>query len=146
MFESVGFRLFNLAGVESPRTHWTSLRIVDEKTGAPPKITLVGKDSNTNDCGNSVIACYTYAGTISDTGTAVGITGHASPGALDMPIKGSPSARIAGLANVTFHASSNDWKPHALARNFTPLSSSRNVRPIPSETMIDGMMRLATEM
>ena len=29
MYEAVGFRLFNLAGVESPRTHWISLRIVD---------------------------------------------------------------------------------------------------------------------
>ena len=29
MFEAVGFRLFNLAGVDSPRTHWISLRIVD---------------------------------------------------------------------------------------------------------------------
>jgi hypothetical protein len=29
MFESVGFRLFNLAGVDAPRTHWISLRIVD---------------------------------------------------------------------------------------------------------------------
>ena len=30
MFESVGFRLFNLAGVESPKTHWISFRVVDE--------------------------------------------------------------------------------------------------------------------
>lgn len=30
MFESVGFRLFNLAGVAAPRTHWIQLRIVDE--------------------------------------------------------------------------------------------------------------------
>jgi len=30
MFESVGFRLFNLAGVESPATHWVHLRIIDE--------------------------------------------------------------------------------------------------------------------
>ena len=29
MFEAVGFRLFNLAGVEAPRTHWISLRVVD---------------------------------------------------------------------------------------------------------------------
>jgi hypothetical protein len=29
MFEAVGFRLFNLAGVDAPRTHWISLRIVD---------------------------------------------------------------------------------------------------------------------
>ncbi len=29
MFESVGLRLFNLAGVESPKTHWISLRIID---------------------------------------------------------------------------------------------------------------------
>ena len=31
MFEAVGFRLFNLAGVESPRTHWVQMRFV---TGA----------------------------------------------------------------------------------------------------------------
>jgi hypothetical protein len=29
MFEAVGFRLFNLAGVDAPRTHWISLRIVE---------------------------------------------------------------------------------------------------------------------
>lgn len=29
MIEAVAFRLFNLAGVESPRTHWIQLRIVD---------------------------------------------------------------------------------------------------------------------
>ena len=30
LFEAVGFRLFNLAGVESPATHWLQLRIIDE--------------------------------------------------------------------------------------------------------------------
>jgi hypothetical protein len=30
MFEAVGFRLFNLAGLEAPFTHWTQLRIVDD--------------------------------------------------------------------------------------------------------------------
>ena len=30
MFEAVGFRLFNLAGVAAPRTHWIQLRIVTE--------------------------------------------------------------------------------------------------------------------
>ena len=30
MFEAVGFRLFNLAGVEAPHTHWIQLRIVSE--------------------------------------------------------------------------------------------------------------------
>jgi hypothetical protein len=29
MYEAVGFRLFNLVGVDAPRTHWISLRIVD---------------------------------------------------------------------------------------------------------------------
>ena len=29
MFEAVGFRLFNLAGVEAPDTHWVQLRIID---------------------------------------------------------------------------------------------------------------------
>ena len=30
MFESVGFRLFNIAGVESPKTHWINYRIIDD--------------------------------------------------------------------------------------------------------------------
>lgn len=30
LFEAVGFRLFNLAGVESPATHWRQLRIIDD--------------------------------------------------------------------------------------------------------------------
>jgi hypothetical protein len=36
MFESVGFRLFNLAGVEAPKTHFIHFRIIDEaaETGA----------------------------------------------------------------------------------------------------------------
>jgi hypothetical protein len=35
MFESVGFRLFNLAGVEAPRTHWVHFRIIDGAEEAP---------------------------------------------------------------------------------------------------------------
>jgi len=35
MFESVGFRLFNLAGVTAPHTHWIQLRIIDEAQEAP---------------------------------------------------------------------------------------------------------------
>jgi len=34
MFESVGFRLFNLAGVESPKAHWITLRIIDDAVEA----------------------------------------------------------------------------------------------------------------
>ena len=30
MFEAVGFRLFNLAGIEGPETHWVQLRVIDE--------------------------------------------------------------------------------------------------------------------
>ena len=30
MFEAVGFRLFNLAGVEAPSTHWVQFRVIDE--------------------------------------------------------------------------------------------------------------------
>jgi hypothetical protein len=30
MFESIGFKLFNLAGIEAPRTHFAQLRIVDD--------------------------------------------------------------------------------------------------------------------
>ena len=35
MFESVGFRLFNLAGVPAPRTFWLQLRIIDEAEEQP---------------------------------------------------------------------------------------------------------------
>ena len=35
MFESAGFRLFNLAGVEAPRTHFVQLRIIDEAEENP---------------------------------------------------------------------------------------------------------------
>ena len=36
MFEAVGFKLFELAGVEAPKTHWVHYRIIDEtaETGA----------------------------------------------------------------------------------------------------------------
>ena len=36
MFEAVGFKLFELAGVEAPKTHWVHFRIIDEaaETGA----------------------------------------------------------------------------------------------------------------
>ena len=36
LFEAAGFKLFNLAGVESPKTHWLQFRIIDEldETGA----------------------------------------------------------------------------------------------------------------
>jgi hypothetical protein len=35
LFESVGFRLFNLASVPAPRTHWIQLRIIDEAAETP---------------------------------------------------------------------------------------------------------------
>lgn len=35
MYEAVGFRLFNLVGVDSPRTHWISLRIIDATEEQP---------------------------------------------------------------------------------------------------------------
>jgi len=35
LFESVGFRLFSLAGVDAPRTHWIQLRIIDEAEENP---------------------------------------------------------------------------------------------------------------
>jgi hypothetical protein len=35
LFESVGFRLFNLAGVPAPFTHWVQLRIIDEPQENP---------------------------------------------------------------------------------------------------------------
>jgi len=36
MYESVGFRLFNLVGADAPRTHWISWRIIDEAAESPP--------------------------------------------------------------------------------------------------------------
>ncbi|MCF7709002.1 MAG: lamin tail domain-containing protein [Verrucomicrobia bacterium] len=36
MFEAVGFRLFNMAGVEAPHTHWAQFRVVDEAEEAHP--------------------------------------------------------------------------------------------------------------
>ena len=36
MFEAVGFRLFNLAGIESPHTHWIQFRIIDDAVEANP--------------------------------------------------------------------------------------------------------------
>jgi hypothetical protein len=35
MYESVGFRLFNLAGVPAPKTTWVQLRIIDEPDETP---------------------------------------------------------------------------------------------------------------
>ena len=35
MFEAVGFKLFNLAGVEAPRTHWVHFRIIDGAEESP---------------------------------------------------------------------------------------------------------------
>jgi hypothetical protein len=36
MFEAVGFRLFNLVGVEASKTHWIHFRVVDDATEAGP--------------------------------------------------------------------------------------------------------------
>jgi len=36
MFESVGFRLFNLAGVDSPKTTFVTFRVIDDAAGANP--------------------------------------------------------------------------------------------------------------
>jgi hypothetical protein len=35
MFEALGFRLFNLAGMEASRTHWVHFRIIDEADESP---------------------------------------------------------------------------------------------------------------
>lgn len=35
MYEALGFKVFNLAGVETARTHWVQLRIIDEAEEAP---------------------------------------------------------------------------------------------------------------
>ncbi|NQT89041.1 lamin tail domain-containing protein, partial [bacterium] len=36
MFEAVGFKMFNLAGIEGPKTHWLQFRIVDEAAETGP--------------------------------------------------------------------------------------------------------------
>lgn len=70
-------------------------------------VTLAGPDSTLTDCGATATACYTYTGTIADTGTAYAITGAISPGSQAVKITGTPSAAVAGGTNVDFHASSN---------------------------------------
>src|SRR6185436_8283114 len=35
MFEAVGFKLFNLVGVEAPHTHWVQLRIITDEAENP---------------------------------------------------------------------------------------------------------------
>lgn len=37
MFEAVGLRLFNLAGVPAPWTHWVQLRVISEAEESPPE-------------------------------------------------------------------------------------------------------------
>jgi hypothetical protein len=70
-------------------------------------VTLVEADATLTDCGATATSCYSYTGTISDTGTAYAVTGAISPGAQAIPITGSPQAAISGTASVTFDASSN---------------------------------------
>jgi hypothetical protein len=36
MFEAVGFKLFNLAGIEAPHTHWIQFRVIDDAVEADP--------------------------------------------------------------------------------------------------------------
>jgi hypothetical protein len=71
-------------------------------------ITLLGTAPSSRCQGNnSNQACYEYAGTISDTGTAKALTGTRSPGAQDVPIQGTPTASVKGHASINFDASSN---------------------------------------
>ena len=42
MFEAVAFKLFNLAGVEAPNTHWVHFRIIDEPNEADPRNQYAG--------------------------------------------------------------------------------------------------------
>jgi len=42
MFEAVAFKLFNLAGIEAPNTHWVHFRIIDEPSEANPKDQYAG--------------------------------------------------------------------------------------------------------
>jgi hypothetical protein len=70
-------------------------------------VSLVGNDSTLSDCGEGATSCYTYTGTLKDTGTAHAIAGQISPGAQAVPITGSPNAAMAGHGEYSFHASSN---------------------------------------
>ena len=70
-------------------------------------VTMVAKDSTLTDCGDGATSCYTYKGTIKDTGTAAGINGNLSPGADDVAIANSPTAAIKGVGYFHFHSSSN---------------------------------------
>ncbi len=87
-------------------------------------ITLVGADPTLTDCGDTATTCYAYTGTITDTGTAAAITGKASPGAQDVPIKGSPVATMNGKATVTFDASSNTPNATLVPKTMTGNSES----------------------
>jgi hypothetical protein len=69
-------------------------------------VTQIAHDSTLTDCGDTATSCFTYTGTIADTGTAHAIAAQISPGAQAVPITGSPTAAMAGLGNVSFHASS----------------------------------------
>lgn len=75
-------------------------------------VTLTGQDPTLSDCGDGATSCYSYTGTLKDTGTANAITGAISPGdSPGVPIQGTPSASIAGLGSLTFHASSGTPNP-----------------------------------
>jgi hypothetical protein len=69
-------------------------------------VTEVGADSNLSDCGEAE-HCYTFTGTLKDTGTAHAMAGQVSPGAQGIAITGNPSAAMAGHGEYSFHASSN---------------------------------------
>jgi hypothetical protein len=70
-------------------------------------VTETGADLTLTDCGALATTCFTYTGTISDTGTAFAVTGATSPGAQAVPIQGTPSAMVTGAATVSFHSSSD---------------------------------------
>jgi hypothetical protein len=70
-------------------------------------IAMVARDSTLTDCGDGATSCYTYKGTIKDTGTAAGINGNISPGADAVAIANSPTAAINGVGYFHFHSSSD---------------------------------------
>jgi hypothetical protein len=70
-------------------------------------VTETAADTVLADCGAAAVTCFSYTGTISDTGFAFAVTGAVSPGAQAVPVKGTPSAVVTGAATVSFHSSSN---------------------------------------
>jgi len=103
----------------------------------------------TSNCAGSPASCYQYTSTISDTGTAKGLTGVKSPGAQAVAIKGTPVATVKGHAVVNFYASSSAptgaLVPHAVSGAFTQQNAANWVKQFfPSNTKFSNNIMLTT--